>query len=443
MQALEQYYRFQEEVIEALGGRVVDRTRTFNGSGGGTFRGVGGVQAAERKLRLWMGMPINDGRLIRPTDAPPEAKIVFDWNSVMEEALATRPDLRRQQANVQRYQAELIANRNFLLPQLDFIGRYRWRGYGQDLIGPRDAANPINNAYANLATGMFQEWELGFEYSMPLGFRRGYAAVRNAQMQITRERAILEEQERQCIHDLSAAYADTDRAYTLMQAAYNRLAAAQEQYERAHNAFFNLGGKVSLELVLDAHIRLTEAETSYHRARVDYAVAVKNVHFEKGSLLEYNGATLADEAFGKGCRQSIVHRIGPVVDETHINYVLPEGLRPEDLPAEDEQPGAAAAAPSDSPPAEQQVSHAEPLPETVAALESVRRKSSAAEPEVEALPASPLVPLSPITAAPANTSQRLPAIEIHGAPPAQPEPVGVDSRKMPGDVPREPDAEDR
>jgi len=335
VQSLEQYYRFQEEVIDALGGRVVDRTRTFNGSSGGTFRGVGGVQAAERKLRLWMGMPINDGRLIRPTDAPPEAHIVFDWDTIMEESLATRPDLRRQQAKVQRYQAELIANRNFLLPQLDFIGRYRWRGFGNDLLGPRDSLDPINNAYANLATGMFQEWELGFEYSMPLGFRQGYAAVRNAQVHIARERAILEEQERQAIHDLSSAFADAERAYVLMQVAYNRLNAAQEQYQRADNAFFNLGGKVSLELVLDARIRLAEAETSYHRSRIEYAVAVKNVHFEKGSLLDYNGAALADEACCEGARNTIVHRIATAPDETPINYALDKPLpRPEKQPGE-------------------------------------------------------------------------------------------------------------
>jgi hypothetical protein len=321
VQALEQYYRFQEEAVDALTGREVDRTRTFNGSAGGTFRPVPGVQATERRLRLWMGMPINDGRLIRPTDAPPEARIVFDWNAVMEEALATRPDLRRQQAKVQRYQAEWVANRNFLLPQLDIIGRYRWRGYGHDLIGPRNSAEPFNNAFANLTSGQFQEWELGFEYSMPLGFRRAYAAVRNSQTHIARERAILEEMERHVIHGLSGAYADVYRAYSLAQVTYNRLGAAQDQYQRAENAFFNLGGKVSLELVLDARIRLAEAETAYHRARVEYAVAVKNVHFEKGSLLEYNGAMLAGNAYCQGAPCAIAHKSTPAGDEA-FNYVI-------------------------------------------------------------------------------------------------------------------------
>lgn len=413
VQALEQYYRFQEEVIDALGGRVVDRTRTFNGSSGGTFRGVGGVQAAERKLRLWMGLPINDGRLIRPTDAPPQARIVFDWQTVMEETLSTRPDLRRQQAKIQRYQAELVANRNFLLPQMDLIGRYRWRGYGNDLLGPRDAADPINNAYANLATGMFQEWELGFEYSMPLGFRQGYAAVRNSQMHIARERAILEEQERQAIHDLSAAYSDAERAYVLMQAAYNRLSAAQEQYERAYNAFFNLGGKVSLELVLDARIRLAEAETSYHRGRIEYAVAVKNVHFEKGSLLDYNGAGLANEAFCEGCPEAVVHRIATSVDETPLNYVL--AAKQKEI-ADSATTETAEAPPTPKAPWEgRQISHEEPQPLPTPEGRQIQAASKLPAAEPTGSPPKGTPPISPsgagrmLTSAPAAERRATPA----------------------------------
>jgi hypothetical protein len=416
VQALEQYYRFQEEAIDALTGREIDRTRTFNGSSGGTFRPVGGVQSAERRLRLWMGLPINDGKLIRPSDAPPEARIVFDWNQVMEEALATRADLRRQQAKVQRYQAEWAANRNFLLPQLDIIGRYRWRGYGHDLIGPRDSLDPFNNAFANLTSGQFQEWELGFEYSMPLGFRRAYAAVRNSQVRIARERAILEEQERQAIHGLSGAYADTYRAYALTQVAYNRLAAAQDQYERADNAFFNLGGKVSLELVLDARIRLAEAETAYHRARIEYAIAIKNVHFEKGSLLEYNGATLASNAYCQGAPGAIAHKSGPAGDDA-LNYVMLEAKQPsgQDVPGTEALPSAPPA--SDAAAAPLSVGQSVPPPSAPAAASwELPLDEPTPEPPPAQTASPPLVPAkSPLAPTapplPARTSVRLPLVE--------------------------------
>lgn len=322
VQALEQYYHFQEEVLDALGGRNVDRTRTYNGSSGGTFRGIGGVQAAERRLRMWMGVPINDGKLIRPTDDPPSVKVVYDWCQVAEEALARRPELRRQQAQVERFNMELIANRNFLLPRLDVVGLYRWRGFGHDLIGAADPTMPFNNAFANLTSGQFQEWELGFQYNMPVGFRREYAAVRNSQFMVARERAILEEQERQAIHDLSSAVADVNRAYDVMQVAFNRLSAAQDQYGRAYDAFFELGGKVSLELVLDARLRLADAETSFHRSRIDYAVALKNVHFEKGSLLDYNGAMLADGESWRGAAADIARKKIISGEMPEISYVL-------------------------------------------------------------------------------------------------------------------------
>ncbi len=340
VQALEQYYRFQEEVVDAMGGRIVDRTRTNNGSNGGTFRGVGGLHAAERRLRLWMAVPINDGKLIRPTDEPPKAKIVYDWCQLTREALARRPELRRQRAQIERCEMELVANRNFLLPQLDLIGRYRLRGFGQDWMGPRDPQNPYDNALANLTSGQFQEWELGFEYSMPLGFRRGYAAVRNAQLRLARERVILEEQERQVIHDLTAAYADTQRAHVLIELAYNRLNACQDQFRRAYDSFFELGGKVSLELVLDARIRLAEAETGYHRARIEYAVALKNVHFENGSLLEHNGTRLADGPSWREDQAAIAHQRVSADHSPQMSYVLAKALRyPAGESEEESSPG--------------------------------------------------------------------------------------------------------
>jgi outer membrane protein TolC len=321
VQALEQYYRFQEDVLDALGGRNVDRTHTYNGSSGGTFRGVGGVQAAERRLRMWMAVPINDGKLIRPIDEPPSAKVVYDWQGAADEALSRRPEIRRQRSEVERYETELIASRNFLLPRLDIVGLYRWRGYGHDLIGPWDPAMPFDNAFANLTSGQFQEWELGFQYNMPIGFRKEYAAVRNVQFRIARERAILEEQERQAIHDLSCAIADVDRAYDVAQVAYNRLSASQDQYRRAYDAFFELGGKVSLELVLDARLRLADAETSYHRSRIDYALALKNVHFEKGTLLEYNGAMMANGEAWCGAADIARKRV-LAGDLPLMNYIL-------------------------------------------------------------------------------------------------------------------------
>ena len=134
--AREQYFQFQEEVENAWSGRLVDGTQTNNGSSGGTLRSNGGVRVAERRLRRLLGLPISDGRLIRPADEPSMARLVFNWDEVLPEALSRREELREQRWMVKRQELVLIASKSFLLPTLDGFGTYRWRGFGRDLIGP-------------------------------------------------------------------------------------------------------------------------------------------------------------------------------------------------------------------------------------------------------------------------------------------------------------------
>jgi len=89
-QAREQYYRLENDVQNALNGQLQEKADIT------AFRGTAGVHVNERRLRLLMGLPINDGRLIRPKNEPVMAKIVFDWNEALVEALMRRTVLRRQ-----------------------------------------------------------------------------------------------------------------------------------------------------------------------------------------------------------------------------------------------------------------------------------------------------------------------------------------------------------
>lgn len=306
-EAREQYLRAEEEVQMALTGRVQVGTRYSGDMGPGTFRGTTGVQVAERRLRFLLGVPINDGRMIVPATAPCPATVVFDWRELTAEALSRRAELRRQRLLVKRRELELAASRNFLLPSLDLIGRYRWRGTGHTLLDPNpQPPDPLSgayldNAYQNLTSGDFQEWRLGAELQFPVGFRLGHSAVANAQLFLARDRALLVEQERLVIHDLSNAYADLQRAHDHCRLVFNRRIAARKRLEQIEA---NLprradegGGKVEQYLsdALEALRHVAEAESAYQAALVEYALALKNVNFEKGTLLEYNNVYLAEE----------------------------------------------------------------------------------------------------------------------------------------------------
>lgn len=312
-QAREQYFRFQEQVQNSLTGRLQEGTKNNNGSGGGTFRGTGGVLVAERRLRYILNLPLSDGSLLRPSQEPTTAEIVYDWHAVLSEAMMRRVELRKQKWQIKSRELEYEASRDFLKPRFDIIGTYRWRGFGRDLLHQHaDAAVGVgtsltdgnaransrvtngrfNNAYDNLFDGDFQEWQLEAQLEIPLGFRQAHAAVKNAELRLARERAILREQEEVVALELSQSLSELRRAYTVLETNYNRRIAAQQYLEAVEVSF--QADAATLDVLLEGQRRLADAESSYFRAVVEFAIANKNVHYDKGSLLDYNAVFLEE-----------------------------------------------------------------------------------------------------------------------------------------------------
>lgn len=297
-----QYFAMEIEVQNALGGRLIEGTQSNNGSRGGTFRGTLGIHVADRRLRLLMGVPVNDGRLIRPTVDPVLARVLFDWDEIVIEAMRRRSELRKQNLEIRRRELELVAAKNFLLPQLDLLGRHRFRGFGNDLIDyngqggvvvPPLSAPRFGNAIEDLMTGDFQEWMVGVEMTLPIGFREGYNAVRNAHLRLARDRAVLAESQRVIRHDLSNAISDLHRAHEVCRAAYHRQQAVKTRRQLLEERDQRTGN-IDVAILLDVYRQESEADAEYVRSLVDHAIAIKNIHFEKGSVLEYSSVYLDD-----------------------------------------------------------------------------------------------------------------------------------------------------
>ena len=149
-----------------------------------------------------MGLAATDGRLIRPIERPTVAKAEFDWREITQEALARNLDLRRQKWRIKQQELQVIAAKNLLLPRLDANGLYRFLGDGGQLFGNNNynvnSINPNNpntgllagaDSLATLASGQFQEWQLGFQSTMTIGFRKELAQLRYYQLSLAKEAA--------------------------------------------------------------------------------------------------------------------------------------------------------------------------------------------------------------------------------------------------------------
>jgi outer membrane protein TolC len=254
-------------------------------------RGITGVLQAEANLRRLLGLPQSDERFIRPSDQPIDAKLNFDWNRLVEFALDRRIELRTQRWRIKRRELEYIAAKNFLLPRLDAVLRWRNNGFGDDLLG--GGAGRFASAGKDYFSGDHQELEFGVQLNAPLGFRQAHAAVKNAELTLIRDRAILEEQQQQVLFGLGNAIRRLDQGYTGMQLAYNRMLAAQETVD-ARLVTFEADAKAANEL-LDAQQRLAEAQTEFFRLQSDYLTAQISVQDEAGMLLSEYGVNLSEQ----------------------------------------------------------------------------------------------------------------------------------------------------
>ena len=273
-QARSNYYLFASQLNDALSG-------------------TNGLYAAEQRLRYMIGYPATDGKLLKPVDDPIQAEVMFDWDDSLGDAVRHRVEVRRQEWTIKRREMELIAARLNKMPRLDALNRYRYRGFGDHLIGARDPLEPSDSLFRSLGTGNYQEWQSGFEMNYNVGLRQASAAIRHAQLNLAREMAVLKEQQLRISHDLSNAARQITRSYEQMQINYNRIEADKLQVEVLRNRYEK--GLININFLLQAQQQLASSTSAFFRSLVDYNLAIRDFHREKGSLLSYNQVGLSEE----------------------------------------------------------------------------------------------------------------------------------------------------
>lgn len=281
---------------------------------------LGTLYSSELRLRRLMGLSVNDGNVIRPATEPMTAELALNWNDALAEALVHRPELRSQKWNIKSLELQHTAAEKLVRPRLDFVASYAVNAFGDQLTG--DGPN-YHSAYATLLSGKHTNWGLGFEFSMPFGFRGAITQVQNYEHRLAKARAVLAEQELQVSHELAASFQQIDQAYQTAKTNFNRRRAAERRVQ-AFEAEFNVQ-RTTLDLVLRAQISLAAAETAYYTSIVNYNRALNDLKFRKGTILAENSVFLTEgvwheEAYGAAIRRawerSFAFDVSDWMDET-------------------------------------------------------------------------------------------------------------------------------
>ncbi len=245
---------------------------------------------AEAELRRLVGLPMNDGTVLRPIDEPVLAEVIPDWEASLREGLINRVELRRQKWGIKSLQLQLQADESLVRPRLDFTAGYDVNGAGDTLFSQSDA--PFRSAFGSMTNQDINSWNAGFQVSVPLGLRATRSQVRNLELQIAKASAVLASQEKNIAHDIATAIQDVTASYATAQTNYTRLKAASERVEllQAEREV----GTLTLDLVLRAQASVAAAESAYYQQIVNYSKAITSLHLAKGTLLNHNGIMLAE-----------------------------------------------------------------------------------------------------------------------------------------------------
>ena len=257
----------------------------------------------EVRLRRLMGLPVNDGSVIRPSDDPVTAQILPDWNNSLAESLTNRPEIRRQKWNIKSLELQRGAAEKLVNPRLDFVARYQVNGFGDQLTG---GEGRFNSAYDTLMSGDHTGWGLGFEFSMPIGFRGATTQMQNIEHRISKARALLAQQEQEISYELAASFQQLDQSYQTAKTNYNRRRAAQRRVE-AFEAEYKVG-RSTVDLVLRAQISLAQAEIAYYSSLVSYNQALNELRYRKGTLLMDNSVYLSESLWTEDAYDDALRR---------------------------------------------------------------------------------------------------------------------------------------
>ena len=246
---------------------------------------------AETVLRRMLGLPASDGTVLRPSDELVTARFEPNWEANLVEALTQRVELRRQRWSIRSMQLQLRAARSLVRPRLDMVGGYRINALGDNLFSNSRA--PLSSGYRGLSHADHTGWNLGVEFTVPLGMRSANAQVKNLELRLAKARAVLDAQEMEISHELSDAVQQLAAHEAASRSNFNRRAAAQERVRQFEIEVFNAGTK-TLDDLLRAQVSRAEAEVAYYTSLVAYNQALTNLHFRSGSLLAVNNVQLAE-----------------------------------------------------------------------------------------------------------------------------------------------------
>ncbi len=251
---------------------------------------------AETALRNLLGMPPSANSELVPVSVPFRERVEFDWAMLTATAERQRPDIVELKLIVEADQQLLRQPNNSARPQFDGIANYRWDGLQGEMP---------NGTTVRSASGQFTGWNVGVNFSVPIGLRQSRAALRRQELVIRRDEANLEQGLHQMVHDLTVNYRNIAQFYDQIDAFGEARRAALINYENQLGEF--QADRQGFLNVLQAITDWGNAVAQEARSVTQYNSELASIQRQTGTILESHGIVFYEERF---CSLGPLGRLG-------------------------------------------------------------------------------------------------------------------------------------
>jgi|GEM_PF-320470 len=245
------------------------------------------ILTQEAALENILGFPPTSNLELVPTSPLVDEKVLIDWQGILSLAEQQRPDIIELKLVLEADLQRLLLSRNQALPQLDGVALYRWDG----LTGEMQ-----NGQLLRSGGGQFADWNLGVNFSVPLGLRGSRAALRRQELIVQRDRVNLDQGLHAAVHLLALNVRNLDQFYEQYQRFQEVRIAATENLLNQTGRYE--AGLEQLIVYLQAISDWGNSVNSEAQALVQYNTELARLENATGSILEAHGIAFYEERFG-------------------------------------------------------------------------------------------------------------------------------------------------
>ncbi|MBU0675550.1 MAG: TolC family protein [Proteobacteria bacterium] len=230
------------------------------------------VALAEDSLKLMLNREDWETTLM-PIDHPEVGKSQAELKTVLDHALAGRPDLRAAERKVEATEIVAVLADDSLRPSLDLSGR----------MGLTGTDESYGNSIGEVTTSSDLAWQLGVTFTLPLNNRSAKGGLLTAQANLEMAKTTVDLLRQDVIRTAREAVRNEHLALKNIEASRKTALALQKRLEAEENKF-EVGLSTALD-VLEAQEAYAQGLIGQKRALIDYALAQVELNRVQGIIL--------------------------------------------------------------------------------------------------------------------------------------------------------------